>query len=561
MRTTASQSSDITSSPATDRLWNSSVILSWSNKLEEVPNYWINKFRVDTRSLIFTCVNCDEHDEKIQERVTDQLQKINLVYRLVKTIVCEQNIYPDTEQVVFSRIKDATYSHFSHLCLVAQETYDNQDSNDFNKVNNNITNICDSVVSFMLLEARKDISVQKILTQDLIEEIFSSHVAGNCDKKNEAFWEQEKSWTPVFQTNLRFGREKARDIEDFYDECYENFFEEKVQNWEIIEKKARKRLDTIKLAYWLAKWKFEGINRRTWERYFEHLRDVAQILLDNSANPSFDDIIAAMLHDIVEDTNISLNTLKALFWEKIALTVSLVTKKSEYYFAEKSENAEVEETVKDNIAHSWILNNNLLLNDRIKSIFRNINKNKDEEEEINIGSTGFTSQEKNTLLANWIVETEITAIELFNGFKFEYKSEKKEEFFWKFTSGIEGLINHANNEARRLKYSLYKNNEKLTECCHSAVLIKLADTYHNLWTMWEDKSAFKIKKVREAVNYILKIWILTGWWLVLSICNNIDNIIWNIHNDTSLDLVDRWDFHRLLEEYKIFKKLAIAQDL
>jgi (p)ppGpp synthase/HD superfamily hydrolase len=108
-------------------------------------------------------------------------------------------------------------------------------------------------------------------------------------------------------------RTYSRDIEDLDAKCMEKFFQEKIESKEISKNQANRELNKLKLAYGLAKWKFHGTFRDTNERYFNHLRKVAEIILNSAEHPTFDQVIVAILHDIVEDTNISIPTIAKLF--------------------------------------------------------------------------------------------------------------------------------------------------------------------------------------------------------------------------------------------------------
>lgn len=123
----------------------------------------------------------------------------------------------------------------------------------------------------------------------------------------------------------------------------ENIIESKEQKW--VEKMLddicfkiydnNKNSETFKSAvrevssvYFLMKKKFSEIQRDAWERYFEHLREVVNVVLQLK-NPTIDKVIIALLHDSIEDTNIDYHTLKVLYWEKIALSVQALSKRDE----------------------------------------------------------------------------------------------------------------------------------------------------------------------------------------------------------------------------------------
>lgn len=80
----------------------------------------------------------------------------------------------------------------------------------------------------------------------------------------------------------------------------------------------------IKRAYLYAKEKHSGQYRRTGEEYIVHPLFVAYIL--TSINADKDTIIAALLHDVVEDTEASKSDIKDNFGEVVANLVDGVTK-------------------------------------------------------------------------------------------------------------------------------------------------------------------------------------------------------------------------------------------
>ncbi len=87
-----------------------------------------------------------------------------------------------------------------------------------------------------------------------------------------------------------------------------------------------KRYDTDKItrAYKLADAAHEGQMRSSGEKYITHPLSVASILLDYCMDT--DTICAALLHDVVEDTDTTLDEIKKQFGEDVALLVDGVTK-------------------------------------------------------------------------------------------------------------------------------------------------------------------------------------------------------------------------------------------
>ena len=82
--------------------------------------------------------------------------------------------------------------------------------------------------------------------------------------------------------------------------------------------------DLIKKSYLKAKECHKGIFRKSGEPYIHHLIEVAYIVTKLQAGPNT--IAAAFLHDIVEDTNTSVEDIKKEFNEEIANIVDAVTK-------------------------------------------------------------------------------------------------------------------------------------------------------------------------------------------------------------------------------------------
>ncbi len=83
-------------------------------------------------------------------------------------------------------------------------------------------------------------------------------------------------------------------------------------------------IDKIMRAYDLADAAHKGQMRSSGDAYITHPLSVASILLDYCMDA--DTICAALLHDVVEDTDISLDELRKKFGEDVALMVDGVTK-------------------------------------------------------------------------------------------------------------------------------------------------------------------------------------------------------------------------------------------
>lgn len=82
--------------------------------------------------------------------------------------------------------------------------------------------------------------------------------------------------------------------------------------------------ELITKAYNLAEEKHEGQFRSSGEPYFIHPVAVANILAD--LNMDDETIMAGLLHDILEDTDLSYDSMKEMFGEEITKLVDGVTK-------------------------------------------------------------------------------------------------------------------------------------------------------------------------------------------------------------------------------------------
>jgi len=94
-------------------------------------------------------------------------------------------------------------------------------------------------------------------------------------------------------------------------------------------------LDTIERAYEFAAERHEGQKRRSGEPFIEHPLNVASYLVDLGLDGEC--ICAALLHDVVEDTNTSLDEIKSNFGEEVAELVNGVTKLGKISFSSVEE--------------------------------------------------------------------------------------------------------------------------------------------------------------------------------------------------------------------------------
>ena len=86
-------------------------------------------------------------------------------------------------------------------------------------------------------------------------------------------------------------------------------------------------IERLDFAYDMAKYGHRNQFRESGARYFEHVRATAIILVDELRVTDAEVIIAALLHDMLEDSFLlTPDRIKVTFGERVALLVSAVTK-------------------------------------------------------------------------------------------------------------------------------------------------------------------------------------------------------------------------------------------
>ena len=114
-------------------------------------------------------------------------------------------------------------------------------------------------------------------------------------------------------------------------EFTEKDFEVIERDYADLKEAARKRcadqyeLDQIQKAFVFANEAHKGVRRRSGEPYILHPIAVAKIVVSN-IGLGYKSIIAALLHDVVEDTDYTVDDLSNLFGEKVATLVEGLTK-------------------------------------------------------------------------------------------------------------------------------------------------------------------------------------------------------------------------------------------
>jgi len=91
---------------------------------------------------------------------------------------------------------------------------------------------------------------------------------------------------------------------------------DKIKGTKIDNKIIAKALDTIKKYH-------AGVKRKSGEPFFTHPIAVSLILLEYCKDQ--DAVVAALLHDTVEDTSLSLIQIKAMFGDQVVFIVNKVT--------------------------------------------------------------------------------------------------------------------------------------------------------------------------------------------------------------------------------------------
>jgi guanosine-3',5'-bis(diphosphate) 3'-pyrophosphohydrolase len=85
-------------------------------------------------------------------------------------------------------------------------------------------------------------------------------------------------------------------------------------------------INRIKLAYTMAKFYHRGQTRKGGERYFEHCRRSALVLMDELKIYDPDLICSILLHDTAEDSELDIMMIDQFFGTSVAMIVRRVTK-------------------------------------------------------------------------------------------------------------------------------------------------------------------------------------------------------------------------------------------
>ena len=225
-----------------------------------------------------------------------------------------------------------------------------------------------------------------------------------------------------------------------------NLVIEKIFWWELNDENAeefRKFINRFKKHYFGMKDEFDWVERSSWERYFEHLREVVNNVLD-LPNPNLDKVYAAILHDVIEDRpKYNFGVLNAIAGEKVALMVQAISK-------EPSEN------------YHWDAMDTNEKAAYVKPPYK------------------FTDEVKK-----------------------KAKILRNEEYFSHMES-FDSMKNHISELAEEKGIELTEG--ELDEVTQDTLDVKFADRIHNLSTQWHpEKTDWVVRKMEETVKYFLPV--------------------------------------------------------
>ncbi len=112
-------------------------------------------------------------------------------------------------------------------------------------------------------------------------------------------------------------------------------FQELVQQIQNYTSNGQTYLEPLWGAYQFAKQSHEGQLRKSGDPYFDHCFEVAKILADLKMDPIT--IMAGLLHDVVEDTGVSIADVKEKFGTEVSQLVDGVTKLGDIKFKSRQE--------------------------------------------------------------------------------------------------------------------------------------------------------------------------------------------------------------------------------
>lgn len=301
---------------------------------------WVERFRHHFRGLTLELsgLSIDTLWDKENIELKDELQKITTLYTLMKLVFDTE----DEEGNYYKSWKDHFWEFSSKLDIFLRKNNDELNWKSF-------WEIVDEIVKYLLTYMKNNSKGNK-LSQRAIKEIFWFDDIEKIDiSKIQEIQEIQKY--PEINDDSKITYSNVRKAEELRNLVYDSIFRKDVETGGIERKDVERKMKKLNLAYGLVKLKFQWVNRKSWERYFEHLKQVTEIWLREGLTTSFEEVLISMLHDIIEDADISFETLRELFWEKVALWVQLISKDS---FTEFIDDYRDNITL-DKIKKSWIL--------------------------------------------------------------------------------------------------------------------------------------------------------------------------------------------------------------
>ena len=148
------------------------------------------------------------------------------------------------------------------------------------------------------------------------------------DVENCLFLQQLKKGEQDMEENVG-----QKDKEKVEEEMIEQAFQQLLNDY--LATKHRKRIEIITKAFIFANQAHKGIKRRSGEPYIMHPLAVAQIVC-NEIGLGSTSICAALLHDVVEDTDYTVEDIENIFGPKIAQIVDGLTKISGGIFGDRA---------------------------------------------------------------------------------------------------------------------------------------------------------------------------------------------------------------------------------
>ena len=148
------------------------------------------------------------------------------------------------------------------------------------------------------------------------------------DVENCLFLQQLKKGEQDMEENVG-----QKDKEKVEEEMIEQAFQQLLNDY--LATKHRKRIEIITKAFNFANQAHKGIKRRSGEPYIMHPLAVAQIVC-NEIGLGSTSICAALLHDVVEDTDYTVEDIENIFGPKIAQIVDGLTKISGGIFGDRA---------------------------------------------------------------------------------------------------------------------------------------------------------------------------------------------------------------------------------